>query len=93
MPFTHAGDLSPHMRERSAGGESVNGGDIDLMGGGILSYTKSTVTLQCNFSATVLLKLVDSYLIASKFAQKRSINTKELGHISHHAIVALLMLT
>ena len=27
------GDLSPHMGGTSAGGQSVNEGDIDLMGG------------------------------------------------------------
>ena len=26
-PFTHWGDLSPHMGGESAGGQSVNGGD------------------------------------------------------------------
>ena len=53
-------------------------GDIDLMGGPSFDrlYHKLKVLLllswpiaRCNLSATILLKLVDSYLIAFKFAQ------------------------
>ena len=36
---------------------------------------------RCDLSAAILFKLVDSYLIAFKFTQWRSINTKELGAI------------
>ena len=34
---------------------------------------------ECNLSATILFKFVDSYLIAFKFAQWRSIIEKESG--------------
>ena len=62
-------------------------GDIDLMVGGPnfdRLYHKLKVLLmaaitQCNLLATMLLKLVDLYLIAFKFAQWCSINTKESG--------------
>ena len=41
-------------------------------------FFQATIT-RCDLSATILFKLVDSYFIAFKFAQQRSVNTEESG--------------
>ena len=79
-PFTH-GRISPppppHMRETSAGGQSVNGGGTHEGGPNfdrlyhklkVLLLFKAAIT-RCNLLATIVLKLVDLYLMAFKFAQ------------------------
>ena len=76
------GFVPPPIWGTSAGGQSINGGlmrgDINLMGGPNFDrlYHKLKVLLllswpitRCNLSATILLKLINSYLIAFKFTK------------------------
>ena len=72
------GFVPPHVGATSAGGQSVNGGGSHEGGhrpyGGdltLIDYITMSIAAitQCNLRATILLKLVDLYLITFKFAQ------------------------
>ena len=98
------GDLSPHIGGQVPGDKTLMGGTHE---GGHRPYGGPNfdtlyhkqkvllinVKLQCNLpQATILLKLVDSYLIAFKFANNAASIQKNSGDKSHHVIVALLIL-
>ena len=60
------GGICPlHMGGTSAGGQSVNGGRLMRGDLTLIDYIKIT---QCNLLAAIVLKLVDLYLMAFKFA-------------------------